>query len=479
MGLSKERTLAISVPLVAAATTYYLYRKNISKSKDSKAVPCAEAGMIETIQKLGGSECPFWMMETARKLGSNVYKMNIPVPGGTYLVGDADLALRILRDKSSDKPQALYSIFSKITGGLPTIFTSTNNDYWKFVRKSSAHAFSKNEVGRMISIAKQAAETLIRDIDRMIEQDQSFDPAVTMTRLTFDVILSAAFEYTPQPQEFEDFVSSLEICLREFSYRQSTNPLRAMFGILIPEVRQAMREAKKVQAFTQRVLEHYRANPNKSSLNNTLIRLIADNPDFPSDRHRIGEMVTFLIAGHDTTGFTISNTLILLAQHPQITQKLRSELNQVQDPNEWSKVEYYQHVMKESTRCLPVAATGSIRITGREFEHQEGRMIIPKGANVFMPQYVPYHDDAVFPDPERFHPDRWIHATKAMNDTIIPFSAGNRNCVGQALAKAEIDALIPLLVTQFDFIVEEEGTPDYFLTLKIAGAKLKAKRISA
>ena len=239
-----------------------------------------------------------------------------------------------------------------------------------------------------------------------------------------------------------------------------------------------MREAKKVQAFTQRVLEHYRANPNKSSLNNTLIRLIADNPDFPSDRHRIGEMVTFLIAGHDTTGFTISNTLILLAQHPQITQKLRSELNQVQDPNEWSKVEYYQHVMKESTRCLPVAATGSIRITGREFEHQEGRMIIPKGANVFMPQYVPYHDDTVFPDPERFHPDRWIHATKAMNDTIIPFSAGNRNCVGQALAKAEIDALIPLLVTQFDFTVEEEGTPDYFLTLKIAGAKLKAKRIS-
>ena len=476
MGVSAQQTLAVAVPLAAA--TYYLlvYTKNKSKAVDPTVVPCAEAGMLETIRKLSGPEAPFWMIETARKLGQFVYKMNLPLAGGTYVVGDTDLVLKILHDKTTDKPEALYSVFSKITGGLSNIFTSTNNDYWKLVRKSTAHAFSKNEVGRMISIAKDTADEWMKELDQMIAKDQSFDPAMAMTKVTFDVILSAAFEYTPKPQEYDDFVESLEICLREFSYKQSTNPLRATFGMFIPEVRQAMREAEKVQAFARHLLEHYRANPNKSS-NNTLIRLICENPGFPSDRHRIGEIVTFLVAGHDTTGYSISNTLILLAKHPDIARKLRTELNKVTDPKEWSNVDYYRFVMKESTRCLPVAATGSIRITGRDFKYKE--QVIPKGANVFMPQYVPYQNGTIFKDPDAFNPDRWMNATKAMNETLIPFSMGNRNCVGQALAKAEMDALIPLLVTKFDFIIEEEGSPDYFLTLKIAGAKLKAKRVSA
>lgn len=475
MEVSTKQRLAVAVPLAAA--TYYLYTKSKTKVVDPTVVPYAEAGMLETIRKLSGPEAPFWMIETARKLGQMVYKMNLPLAGGTYIVGDTDLVLKILQDKTTDKPEALYSVFSKVTGGIPNIFTSTNNDYWKFVRKSTAHAFSRNEVGRMISIAKDKAEEWMKELDRMIEKDQSFDPAMAMTKVTFDVILSAAFEYIPLPQEYDAFVESLEICLREFSYKQSTNPLRATFGMFIPEVRQAMREAEKIQAFAQRILDHYRANPNKSS-NNTLIRLICENPGFPSDRHRIGEIVTFLIAGHDTTGYTISNTLILLAKHPDVAKKLRTELNKVTDPKEWSNVDYYRCVMKESTRCLPVGATGSIRITGREFVCNNGQ-VIPKGANVFMPQFVPYQNGTVFPDPDAFSPDRWMNATKAMNDTIIPFSMGSRNCVGQALAKAEMDALIPLLVTKFDFMIEEEGTPDYFLTLKIAGAKLKAKRVSA
>lgn len=479
MGLSTDKAaaniLALAVPLAAVAYFMVVWNKSSTKKAKSLQLPSAETGMLENIRKLSGPECPFWMLETARKMGQYSYRINLPLPGGTYIVGDYDLVLKILNDATTDKPAGVYAVFSKITGGLPNIFTATNGAYWKLVRKSTAHAFSKNEVGRMISIADVNAKQWMLELDQLIANGQSFDPSHAMPKLTFDVICSAAFEFTPSLEDCEAFVSSLEICLREFSFRQSTNPLRAMFGIFIPGVRKAHREANKVQAFAWRVLEAYRSNPNKST-NKTLIRLIVENPNFPSDEHRIGEIITFLIAGQDTTGYTLSTTLTLMAKYPEIAKKLRNELAKV-DPKDWANVEYYRQVMKESMRLIPVAVTGSIRITGRDFEHN-GQMI-PKGANIFLPQFLPFRNGKVFQDPDEFKPERWANPTEAMKESMIPFSAGNRNCVGQALAKAEIDAVIPLLMTNFDFEIEEAGSPDYFLTLKIAGAKLKAKRVSA
>jgi cytochrome P450 len=171
------------------------------------------------------------------------------------------------------------------------------------------------------------------------------------------------------------------------------------------------------------------------------------------------------------TGITLSTTLILLAKHPQYAKKLREELAKSKSPGD---CEYLKFVLKESSRLLPVAAMGSVRLTGRDFDAGNGE-IIPKGANVFMPQIASNRNEDVFDDPETFNPDRWYNATTEMKNTVMTFSMGVRNCVGQALATAELDSILPRIVSQYDFEIEDEGSLKFFLLLRHVGTKLRAK----
>jgi cytochrome P450 len=65
-----------------------------------------------------------------------------------------------------------------------------------------------------------------------------------------------------------------------------------------------------------------------------------------------------------------------------------------------------------------------------------------------------------------------------MNDSVTPFTLGKRNCIGQALAKAELQSVLPMLVSKYRFELVEDGKADYFLALKISGgARLKAYHV--
>ncbi len=63
-----------------------------------------------------------------------------------------------------------------------------------------------------------------------------------------------------------------------------------------------------------------------------------------------------------------------------------------------------------------------------------------------------------------------------MNDSFYPFGLGKQNCIGKSLANAEMHNIIPRICSKYDFEIVEEGTMQYFITLKPANAMLKVKR---
>jgi len=284
--------------------------------------------------------------------------------------------------------------------------------------------------------------------------------------------MESAFEYVPTQLEYTELVHDLECCLREFSFKQSTNPLRAALSRIIPEGRIAYKAAASVRGFCQKVLDAYRANPNKSP-QNTLIKLTEENEDLVSDEQKISELSTYIIAGHDTTGYSLSTALVLLAKHPYVAEKVRESLPErpATKPSE-----YLQYVMTECNRLIPVAATGSIRKAGRDFcfGTSTDKVYVSKGAILFLPQILPNRDASVFEDPDKFYPERWESATKEMKESILMFSLGKRNCIGQSLATAELNSVLPRLLSEYKFEIEIPGELDYFLTLKFAGTQLKA-----
>jgi cytochrome P450 len=228
-----------------------------------------------------------------------------------------------------------------------------------------------------------------------------------------------------------------------------------------------------IRLYAEKILEKYLANPNKSKAN-TMIKLIVENEQYKSDDERVDEIMMFLIAGHDSTGITLSTILVLLAKNPLVAQKLRQEFASV-PVDQRCKVPLFEYVIKESMRVMPPISS-ILRQIGQDLVLKSGHKI-PKGAICTIPNIVYMYNDAVFKDPDQFKPERWANPTKEMMDSFMPFGLGQRNCVGQMLAKAEINTVIPSLLANYDFTVEDEGETSLNIFFEFTNIKLKVTKL--
>jgi len=174
---------------VAAGGAAIIYALNARPSKGGKdgGPPTAPKSMLETIRLLSGKEAPFFIMDMAKECNSMFIKLNLPLPGGMYVIGDHKAQREILSE--SDKPVEVYGHFHKI-GGKPNIFTrSTTDPIWKAARKGSAPAFSSKEVNRMNQVcAKHLEDWIENTLKPCVENGTTFDPSVEMTKLTFSIM---------------------------------------------------------------------------------------------------------------------------------------------------------------------------------------------------------------------------------------------------------------------------------------------------
>lgn len=437
--------------------------------------PTAPRGTLETVRAIAGPRAPWFLLDAARQMKGSppVFRIPIPLPwAGAYVVADAMLQRQVFSDHRAEKPPFIYRAFA-VPGHPEGIFTrKTADPLWKSVRKGTAPAFSKKEVGRMDAVCTKHVEKWIEErLEPFIENNETFDPSLEMTFMTFSTIIEAAFEHDVTYEEFERYAQNAETFLLEFGFRHIANPLRRQFGWFFSGYRKAIEASRENYFFLEKVLDDYRMNSHKSE-SNTIIKLILQATD--SDSYALSEMGTFVAGGFDTSGFTLSTTLVLLAKHPDVVAKARREQQKV-EPGQIS--EYLRCVIKESRRLLSVAAMGASR--QYSFPVKLGPYRIPAGAAILMPQILPHRDATVYaPDPDDFRPERWLHATDAMNEYLLSFAAGPRNCIGQALALAELESVLPRLVMAYDFKVEEEGRLEYFLTLKFRGTRLRATKVS-
>ncbi len=164
------------------------------------------------------------------------------------------------------------------------------------------------------------------------------------------------------------------------------------------------------------------------------------------------ELVTILLAGHETTGATLTFTWYLLGQHREVQNAVREEARRVLgDPSggfdeatldALDEMEYTEAVLKEVMRLYPPLyqlirqAAEPAEIDGYD---------VPEGSFVSMPQYVVHRDERFFPDPEAFRPDRWLdggNATDVPELAYFPFGAGRRRCIGRDLAMALLKTVV-------------------------------------
>ena len=156
-----------------------------------------------------------------------------------------------------------------------------------------------------------------------------------------------------------------------------------------------------------------------------------------TDRELRDELMTLLVAGHETTATALSWAIELLARHPAELERLEADVAT-------GNGEYLDAVIKETLRLRPVIAL----VLRKLAEPMEiGGRLLPAGVTVAPSIYLVHRRPDVYPEPERFRPERFLE-TPPGTYTWIPFGGGVRRCLGGAFAELEMSVVLRELVTR-------------------------------
>ena len=199
------------------------------------------------------------------------------------------------------------------------------------------------------------------------------------------------------------------------------------------------------------MIEHKRSSANMGNdVLSLLIRMHDETGAGLTDAELIGQAAVLFGAAHLTTSFSLTWTLFLLAQHPRVALDLADELNgvlrgEVPTVAQLEQLPLLDRVIKESMRVLPASAY-SQRINMEPVEL--GPFRLGKGTVIIFSQYITHHMPELFPEPERFRPERW-ETIRPSPYAYFPFAAGPRMCLGAPLAGMTMRLTLPAILQRF------------------------------
>jgi cytochrome P450 len=161
-----------------------------------------------------------------------------------------------------------------------------------------------------------------------------------------------------------------------------------------------------------------------------------------TDRVIRDQMLTMLIAGHDTSTALLAWTFALLGQHSDIHQRV------IQEVDTMERSPLLDQVIKESLRLYPPIHIGNRRIA-EEMEFTEGT--IPKDERMFYSIYLTHRDPKIWENADSFCPERFARGRKTPPFSYVPFGGGPRTCIGAAFGQAEARIVMARLLRTHRF----------------------------
>jgi cytochrome P450 len=238
-----------------------------------------------------------------------------------------------------------------------------------------------------------------------------------------------------------------------------------------------------VDARVARLIADRRARPDASSdLLSLLLGAKGEDGTAMSDRQVRDEVVTLFVAGHETTATALAWALMLLSQHREVAERLQREVDALEGPpqaTDLPRLPLALRVFKEALRLYP-----AVYLFGRVVVADVviGGYLLPKGTIVLVSPYATHRRPSLWPDPDRFDPDRFLPEAEARRhrSSFIPFSAGPRTCIGNTFALMEGPIVLATILRRAELaLVDPAGaTPEPSATLRPKGGMPMRVRLS-
>ncbi|MDY7004063.1 MAG: cytochrome P450 [Cyanobacteriota bacterium] len=177
-----------------------------------------------------------------------------------------------------------------------------------------------------------------------------------------------------------------------------------------------------------------------------------------SDRELHDELITLLLAGHETTATALAWAFYWIHRQPEIYNKLLSELDDLgdnPDPMAVIKLPYLNAVCCETLRIYPVAIITSARITRSPITIMG--QAYPEGTALAPCIYLTHHREDLYPEPEKFKPERFLERQYSAYE-FLPFGGSSRRCIGAAFAMFEMKLVLATILKRYSLVLAEKKT---------------------
>ncbi len=386
-----------------------------------------------------------FLVEVSERFGDLV---SFPVPGPpALLVNDPAAARHVLQTSARHwgKQTVQYAALARVTG--PGLLASSEPN-WIEHRRLAAPAFHHHRLEAVSEQVRAAADTAIAAglEGRPVATGAVVDVAALTHRIGLDAVGRALFsaDLSGQAQQLLDATSAAA----NLVVRLGRSILPTAAWTPTPTNVRLRRTRHRLDAISSSLIAQRRARgglPSAGSHGDDLLGLLLDSD--LSDAEIRHELVTMVIAGHETVAAALAWTLMLLAEHPAAQDRVRAELAGHAGPvsllGHRETLPWTRAVVDEALRLFPPAWALSRR---SDRDDVIGAHPVPAGTLVIVSPWLLHRRAESWPDPLAFRPERFLDGATARTG-YLPFGQGPRLCIGREFALGEMVVVLSRLLS--------------------------------
>jgi cytochrome P450 len=366
-----------------------------------------------------------------------------------------------------------YRQLSRITGNGLLV---SDPPYWLHQRRLIQPAFSRPRIQEWIPLISTSVQSLLDRWEQSSAAQAPLDVDQEMMRLALEIVGKALFSLDLS-KDAQELTQSVMIALDHIvmSVRQ---PFSMPEFVPTPENIRFRRAIERLDQVIEQLIEERLSVDNHTHppLDLMGMFLSARDPETGQGMNVSAirdEIITLLIAGHETVASALTWTWFLLSQHPQARDRLAAEARQILDPRRLPEPQDYNHlvytraVFAEALRLYPPAWI----ITRKALEEDRlDDFRIPRGATVIISPYILHRHSEFWEDPHQFIPERFLVGgkTAAHRFAYIPFGGGPRLCIGNNFAEIEATIILAMISQRYtlEVIDPQQVKMDALVTLR-------------
>ncbi|MEV8525101.1 cytochrome P450 [Streptomyces sp. NPDC052000] len=368
-------------------------------------------------------------------------------PSPAYVVCDPEAAHRMLADSRTFDKGGPFFDKARVLFGSSLPMAGWREHRWQ--RRQMQPAFQPDRIERY-------AVVMGEEVDRMTARWRPglrLDITEALTTLTLRIVTRSVLAAEAEDAAVAEVQRSLHTVI-DGIYQRVMLPLGPLYRVPTRANRRYRQACDRLHRAIDGIIAARRAAPPGDDLVAMLLAAHDDDTGEPMSEADVRDQLMVMIgAGFETTANSLSFALWLISQHPEVEAQLHAEVDETlagrtATPDDLDGLAYTRRVISEVLRMYPAGwfftrvTTADTTLAGQA---------LPAGTALLYSAYLLQHRPDLFPDPERFDPDRWL---KPSGDSLprgahVPFGGGNRKCIGDQFALVEMTLALATVCTRW------------------------------